>query len=198
MTNVWYVSYGSNISTARFDCYVRGGTPAGGRYRYGGCRDRTPPVRQRPVFIDGGIYFAKHSLTWGGGIAFLDPAVPGRVAARAWLITLEQFADVCAQEMRAEIGTVQVPLNELRDKGSHAYGPGHYETLLHAGDLEGRMMLTFTAPERITPETAPTQAYVDTIADGLQETHGWSSEEARRYLDAARPHPGIAEPVQRE
>ena len=185
MTHVWYVSYGSNMSADRFARYLYGGTPVGGARCYPGCRDRTPPGGDRAVFIDGAIYFAERSLTWGGGIAFLDPHANGRVPGRAWLITVEQFADVCAQEMRFAPGAVTVPVDRVVDAGTHALGPGYYETLIHVGALEGHPMVTFTAPRPLTPRTVPSEAYVDTIVAGLVETHGWSRGEARRYLWAA-------------
>ena len=45
---VWYVAYGSNMSAARFGCYISGGRPPGARRTYLGCRDQSPP---RPVHV---------------------------------------------------------------------------------------------------------------------------------------------------
>ncbi len=73
---VWYVSFGSNMSSARFACYVSGGTPSGGAHTYPGCRDKTLPRTTRPVWLAGGVYFALRSQVWGGGMALYDPELP--------------------------------------------------------------------------------------------------------------------------
>ena len=38
-------------------------------------------------------------------MAFYDPATPGPVAARGWLITVQQLADLMTQEMHDEPGS---------------------------------------------------------------------------------------------
>lgn len=96
---VWYVSYGSNMCAHRLNCYLAGGTPAGARHTYPGCRDHRAPRRATGCELAGGVYFAMESAAWGGGRAFYDPDLPGTAAARAYLITPEQFADIAAQEM---------------------------------------------------------------------------------------------------
>src|SRR4051812_46926456 len=99
MEYVWYVAYGSNMHADRLTCYLAGGQPAGAGRTYPGCRDTRPPRDTAPVLVPGGIYFALESLTWSGGMAFYDPDLPGEVAARAYLISAAQFADIAAQEM---------------------------------------------------------------------------------------------------
>ena len=187
-TPVWYVGYGSNLSAARFDCYLRGGVPLGGRRDYRGCRDRTPPRIDVPLWIDGSIYFAGRSVTWGGGMAFLDPDACGRVPARGYLITAGQLSDVCAQEMRRPVGSIDLPVDTIVAHGRQVCGDGHYDLLLHLGDrpTDGPVdapMLTFTSPRRL-PSTPPSQSYLDMIAAGLVETHGWSFERATAHLAA--------------
>src|SRR6187431_3816575 len=81
MAQVWYVSYGSNMSWRRFACYIEGGTPPGGSRRNPGARDRRLPERIIPVDLPGTVYFAGESPQWGGGVAFYDHATPGRTAA---------------------------------------------------------------------------------------------------------------------
>lgn len=78
---LWYVAYGSNLFRERFRCYLSGGRPAGGARHYPGCRDPRPARAELSVTVPGGIYFALTSQTWGGGMAFYDPALPGRAAA---------------------------------------------------------------------------------------------------------------------
>ncbi len=188
---LWYVSYGSNMSRERFGCYLAGGTPPGGRRANPGARDATPPRDDAGVMLPGTTYFAGDSPQWGGGVAFYDHAAPGSTAARAYLITAEQLADVAAQEMYLPPGddtVVEVTARPL-DGGRHSFGDGHYETLVHVGDHEDRPMLTLTAPHTVDAvlHTVPSHAYLATMATGLREAHGWDEERAQAYLDALTP-----------
>lgn len=184
---VWYVSYGSNMHSGRFACYLAGGTPPGARLSFPGARDPSPPRKTRGHQLPGGIYFATESQTWGGGRAFYDPTLPGRAAARAYLITAAQFADVVAQEMYRPPGA-DLDLGEVIASGRTSLGPGRYETLLCTGEHDGHPVLTFTAPwfaADVEP-LAPSAAYLRMLAGGLAEAHGWDLREAAGYL-AARP-----------
>jgi len=186
---VWYVSYGSNLSAARLACYLEGGTPPGGTRVNPGARDATTPERSEPVDLPGTTYFAGESPQWGGGVAFYDHDTPGRTAARAYLVTPGQLADIAAQEM------YRVPLDgdpleavvvSGIDGGRHVLGPGRYETLVVAGRLDGRPLLTFTSPHgaAAVAHTRPAPAYLATMAAGLRESRGWSDAECAAYLDA--------------
>ncbi|WP_414942816.1 histone deacetylase [Amycolatopsis sp. cmx-11-51] len=173
------------MNAGRFGCYLAGGVPDGGTRLHPGCRDRRPPVDSRGCELPGGIYFATMSPVWGGGRAFYDPALPGRAFARAYLIAAGQFADVVAQEMYSEPGT-DLDLAPVLAAGAATLGPGRYETLLHAGDLDGHPILTFTAPwaaHEVAP-VAPSAAYLRMLATGLCDTHGWTLGRAARYLAA--------------
>lgn len=146
MRLVWYVSYGSNMHADRFTCYIEGGTPDGGNRNYPGCRDRTAPRDTRSLSVDGRVYFATESPVWGGGRAFYDRHMSGDPTfVRAYLITEQQFSDVCNQEMYRPPGT-DLDLSEVLANGRAEFGPGRYETLIHLGDNDGYPMLTFTAP----------------------------------------------------
>ncbi len=70
---VWYVTYGSNLSEARFRCYLGGGRPVGGTRLYTGCRDPRSPRRRVSLEVPGGLYFAGESSVWSGGRAYFDP-----------------------------------------------------------------------------------------------------------------------------
>jgi hypothetical protein len=180
---VWYVSYGSNMCTNRLNCYLAGGRPAGALCTYSGSRDRRPPRRVTGYELAGGVYFATESATWGGGRAFYDPDLPGPAAACAYLITVDQFADIVAQEMyRAP--AEDVDLGPMLATGRVELGPGRYETLLHVGDLDGQPLLTFTAPWRAVdvPWAAPSAPYLRMLARGLQEAHGWNVHQVGGYL----------------
>lgn len=185
---VWYASFGSNMHLGRLRCYLAGGTPPGGARAHPGCRDPRPPVRSVPVTLDGLLYFATHSPVWGGGRAFYDPDAAGETTpARAHLLTAGQFSDVVAQEMYREPGT-DLDLTEALRDGRSRLGPGRYETLVCAGELAGRPVLTCTAPwgSGDVPWTVPSAGYLRHLAAGLVEAHGWSAERAAGYL-AARP-----------
>src|SRR5690348_12905923 len=101
---VWYVSYGSNMCADRLGCYLAGGVPAGASRGYSGCRERRAPLRSTGYRLAGGVYFATESAVWGGGRAFYDADLPGTAAARAYLITSGQFADIASQEMYRATG----------------------------------------------------------------------------------------------
>ena len=195
---VWYVSYGSNMSRSRLDCYLVGGRPPGARRTYPGARDHAPPVADAAVELPGRLYFAGESSVWGGGVAFYDHDAPGPTPARAYLITIDQFVDVAAQEMHrhpsADDPLAHVLAEGLPD-GRHVAGPGRYETLIMVGTREGLPMLTFTAPHgsvEVT-HTPPRPNYLAMLADGLREAHGWDSRRSAAYFDS-RAAPA-AEPV---
>ncbi|GGM31226.1 hypothetical protein GCM10012279_57650 [Micromonospora yangpuensis] len=187
---VWYVAYGSNLYAARLGWYLTGGCPPGGRRTYPGCRDGRAPRRTEPVLIPGGVYFAGESRAWTGGMAFYDPRLPGRAAARAYLVTVGQFADIAAQEMYRPPGS-DLDLVAAAATGRVTLGPGRYETLLGVGRLDGVPMLTFTAPWTAAdvPWTAPAPVYLAMIAGGLREAHGWPARRITAYL---ADRPGVA------
>ena len=186
---VWYVSYGSNMSSARLAVYLDGGVPVGGTHHNPGARDSTTPRHDVAVDLPGALYFAGNSRQWGGGVAFYDHDAPGGpTAARAYLVTAGQFADVAAQEMR-RVPEQNDPLEEVViggiDGGIHHVGPGHYETLVEVGRLHGAPMLLFTAPHGIdhVEHTRPAPAYVATLALGLRESRQWDQRQVEAYLD---------------
>ncbi|MGK5445695.1 histone deacetylase [Micromonospora sp. URMC 105] len=188
MDLLWYVAYGSNMHATRLGWYLAGGRPPGGLRSYPGCRDCRPPRRTAGVLVPGGVYFAGESRTWTGGMAFYDPELPGTAAARGYLLTAGQFADIAAQEMHrppdADLDLIAV----AADAGRATLGPGRYETLLRVGVRDGVSMLTFTAPWRAAEVqwTPPAPVYLRMIAGGVREAHGWSVARTVDYL-AGRP-----------
>lgn len=187
MERVWYAAYGSNLSRDRFGYYLAGGRPAGASRSYPGARDRTPPTADRALMLPGRLYFAWESPTWTGGVAFYDPAVGegfAGVAARAYLLSVQQFSDVAAQEMHRPPGDEVDVVGLLAHAPVATLGPGRYETLHQVGELEGLPVVTFSAPWTIgtAPLNAPSTAYLRRITDGLREAHGWSTEQVCDYL----------------
>ena len=184
MDQVWYAAYGSNVSLTRFTHYLEGGQPEGASRGYTGARDPSEPLDDVPVTLDGEVYFAWDSPTWGGGIAFYDPDASGSAAGRAYLVTGEQFSDVASQEMRQPVGR-DLPLTQLfQESRTAVLGPGRYETLHVVGEIDTIPVVTFTASwgHESIDLNAPGAAYVRTIATGLAETHGWETSEVCDYL----------------
>ncbi|WP_031468433.1 hypothetical protein [Sciscionella sediminilitoris] len=183
MDQVWYASYGSNMSAARFGCYLYGGTPIGGTRRHPGCRDTRAPADDQALELPGGVYFAGESRNWTGGVAYYDPELTGTAYARAYLVTGEQFADVAAQETGREPGAEIDVAAVVRD-GRLSLGPGGYETLLCLGERDGHPIVTFTAPypAAAVEHTVPAAAYLRTLAEGLVQSREWTPEKAATYL----------------
>ncbi|GAA4660758.1 histone deacetylase [Gordonia humi] len=190
---LWYVSYGSNLCADRLACYLRGGRPDGGLRDYPGARDPAPPVDSRAVTLPGGIFFAGESRTWRGGMAFYDHTVAGPAPAAAYLITVEQFADVAAQESDREPvadGPVEAAVRDprlLRDDGdTHVVDDGLYGRLLRVATVDGVPALTFTSVHGTdsVDHTAPSTAYLAMIGRGLRETHGWTDDRIAAYFAA--------------
>jgi hypothetical protein len=192
MDQVWYVAYGSNLALARFTCYLSGGQPQGGARMYPGCRNPAAPARTEGVLVPGSLVFAGASKVWGGGSAFYNPHAPGRLAARAYLVTPDQLGDVAAQEMwREPGGTFALELTALLPDVAelHTLGPGRYETVVRLGELDGMPMYTVTHGTVADLEpVAPTASYLRWIATGLIEAHGWELARVVDYLHAA---PGV-------
>lgn len=190
--HVWYVAYGSNMSSARLACYIQGGCPPGGSRTNPGARDRTLPARSVPVDLPGSLYFAGESPQWGGGVAFYDHTRAGRTAARAFLVTAGQLADIAAQEMY-RLPAAGDPLEELvlapLQDGRRSLGDGRYETLVEVGRHEDLPLLTFTAPHGFdaVEHTRPAPAYLAMMADGLRESRDWDEEQIAAYLDSIAP-----------
>ena len=185
---IYYAAYGSNLSRERFDVYLRGGIPTGGAHTYPGCRDQSAPADDRPWECDFELRFGGSSQTWGGGVAMIDePRGDTPVKLRLYLITLEQFADVVAQENWLEPGAVD--LSDVAFAPHHVIGPDHvYRVVLQIGELDGRPVLTVTQ-DPSAPTAAPTLRYLRHIAQGLREAHGLSDEEIAGYLVT---RPGVA------
>lgn len=114
----------------------------------------------------------------------VDPEVADRTTlARGYLITVQQFQDVLAQESWRDIGD-EVDLTAAIDRGSSVLGSGHYDLVLCVGHRGGHPMLTFTTPRPIRhiERNAPGPAYEATIVAGLRQSHGLSEGSAKAYI----------------
>jgi hypothetical protein len=179
-TRIWYAAYGSNLSLERFGCYLRGGRPAGGSRTYSGCRDTCEPLRIERTEIAAELAFGGTSQTWGGGVAFVDPTGEG-TKARLYLITLEQFADVVAQENWLDPGSLEIALADESNLGDDL----HYGRVLGLSEFEGDPVLTVTRHHG-TQTARPSPAYLRYVASGLAESHELSPSEIATYLASKR------------
>lgn len=196
--DVWYASYGSNLSRERLDCYLAGGHPPGALRAQPGARDPRPPSDDRPVELPGRLFFAGESTTWGGGTAFYDHGAPGPTAGRAFRVTIAQLTDIAEQEMhrapRAGTG-LEAALAAGLD-GVYRAGPGRYETVVAVGRLDGLPMYTVTSPHGhdAGPQESPSPAYLATIRAGLAEAYGWDRPRIDAYLAARLPRGAVVRP----
>jgi hypothetical protein len=181
---VWYVAYGSNLSRERFCCYLRGGRPKGNERDYPGCRNASDPMDDFGLLIAGGVYFAGRSSGWRAGMAFFDPEDSGEVAARAYLITAEQFVDVLAQETRQSPG-MALDLEPAFRGERYSTGVGGYPILVRVGERGEVPLMTFTRDWRTAATVAaPSVSYLAAMATGLREAHRWSPTQIDHYLSA--------------
>jgi len=174
---VWYIAYGSNLSSARFGQYLER------------CRDTTGPRRWAALEVPHRLLFARTSSRWGGGgVAFLDPlpTLGVRTRGRGWLVTWEQFADVLAQECGLPVGSLDATALPVATLIAH---PGHwYGCIVPLGRHDGWPMVTFTdeAAADLVP-SGPGPAYRAVITEGLAEAYGLTSEEAAAYIATHSP-----------
>ena len=147
-----------------------------------------------PVDLPGALYFAGHSPQWHGGVAFYDhDAEGGPTAARAYLITAHQFADIAAQEMY-RVPQEGDPLAEVViggiDGGRHHVGPGSLRDARRGGSARGRRRCCCSPPRTgvdHVEHTQPSPAYLAMLADGLRESRQWRDEEVEAYFERVVP-----------
>ena len=178
-TLVWYACYGSNCARDRFLVYLTGGRAKGADHDHEGARNDAPPIADGPVVFGTNICFVGHSARWNGAPAFLEHrAAPTGALGRRYLITLEQFADVHAQENRIRPGGLEFPDDILdlapgqqRTVVDGAYGA--YGAVVALDPVDGHPTFTFTAPTppEQRPPAPPSAPYLATILHGLREIH---------------------------
>jgi len=198
--HVWYCSYGSNLSKDRFLTYIKGGTPDGSASSHPGCRDKELPLEDIPIRFDGRMHFSGSSSRWGsGGVAFMDNNDNlGRALGRAYLITMEQFDDIAAQENGRGVGTITTKADEAITNGSSILlATGLYGNLVHIGDYKGAPAFTFTGD--FSAEQAllgsfedkkanyikinePSPNYIRVIGSGLKETFNLTIDQQVDYV----------------
>ena len=182
---VWYVAYGSNLDCNRFMCYIRGGTPKGSSKREIGCRDKGDPLDSQPYQIPYKLYFAKSSLRWNGGIAFigLSRDEDDYTLGRAYLISDQQFNDVVAQENG--LATITIDYDDVVLKGSKEILKNRmYGELVFLGYKDGHPVFTFTSNSDMPNGgfAKPSKEYINTLVTGLMDIYQMSQSEAEEHV----------------
>jgi len=168
---VWYVSYGSNVSKERFLCYIMGGQPKGANRSHAGARDKSLPIDDKKVTIDGWErYFGSESTVWGGGIAFIRPNNKDSFTGRAYLITKEQFRDVWIQEISGdpENSPEEINFEEVKKVKEMDLSDSKYGRIVYLGDYNKQPLFTFTSKKE-QPTNQPNKNYLNQINKGIAE-----------------------------
>ncbi len=198
-THVWYISYGSNLLLERFLVYILGGTAPGGKRSNPGCRDQTPPLKDRAFEIPARLYFGGQSVTYDGGVAFIDHSHKGATTkARGYLVSLEQFWEITTQENSWQSLPSSLPsISDIRRRSTlhlkhHEVdtkrGHGKYSRIVYLGEHEGHPMLSFTAARVCKTLRRPSPLYLQTIVHGLRQSHQLSASELTDYLHKTTPN----------
>ncbi len=183
---IWYASYGSNISTERFMCYIQGGKPEGATRTYQGCVDQSPPIEQNPIKIPHELYFAKSAGVWnGGGVCFINPEKNENAdtLGNMYLITRQQFMQVVQQENYTN-ESVEIDFDKAQNEKSLIVRENSwYGNLLYLGVKDNAPIFTFTNKNFLSKEiNSPNPHYLKTIINGLIATHQLSQSELETYF----------------
>ncbi|KAJ9567321.1 hypothetical protein OSB04_003287 [Centaurea solstitialis] len=165
--DVWYASFGSNMSESRFRCYIEGGQAEGMRRPCKGAADKSEPKEVLWKIVPHRLFFGRESTsTWGpGGVAFLHPAssdqektfmclyrITYAIANISLLLfILEQFNDVLLQEnLCTDTNSPFFDLSALdsieneKNISLEALKDGWYHNVLYLGKEKDIPILTMT------------------------------------------------------
>ena len=185
-----YVSYGSNLYSARFNVYITGGKIEGNTRTYLGCQDKTLPEWKKAYVLNGSIIMAGTSSLWGGGVAFYNPDGEGQTLASGYLISVEQFNDIVSQENGGEAGGITINFEELLQNGEANIG-GKYGKIIYLWSENSIPLVTFTYGDSFHKLTfnPASNSYLDVIRRGLKETFKMGKKEIETYLNYANSAP---------
>ncbi|HSW79249.1 MAG TPA: M20/M25/M40 family metallo-hydrolase [Candidatus Saccharimonadales bacterium] len=193
---VWYATFGSGLDKERFMKYVEGGRPEGASFVLPGCRDKTPPIKDLFISLPYELYFSGNTDRYmdAGGMANLDVkrSAKSHTIARAYLITIEQFEDIAAQE-NYQGKPVRLPLTKAINAGyspiANIEGDSVYDVLLYGGTRDRIPIFSLTSLRPRISYAVPGPAYTHFLCKGLSQNPKLNTESAVDYL-ASRP--GIA------
>ncbi|KAD1436644.1 hypothetical protein R6Q59_029043 [Mikania micrantha] len=206
--DVWYASFGSNMSEPRFLCYIQGGQAEGMKRPCRGAVDKTKPKEVMWKTVPHRLFFGRESTaTWGpGGVAFLNPEsnYQEKTFICLYKITLEQFNDVLLQEnVRIDTSSPFFDLNALdsieyeKTISLEALKDGWYHNVVYLGKENDIPILTMTCTHTAVegfksgkiPICAPPKEYADTLVRGLVQGKQLSEDEAVAYIQEATTKP---------
>lgn len=168
---VWYAGYGSNLSSKRFECYIRGGLCAENMVTYKGCTDKSGWRSDYFETFPGNLYFGNRSHSWNNyGVAFFDPDIAHKdpVVMHLYNISYGQLLDIQEQE----------------GKSPNWYGR---MVILGISPIDGAPIITLTSETRRV-ESTPMAAYCDMMAEALTKEGGFPSKEVCKYLKRCENH----------
>jgi hypothetical protein len=187
---VWYASYGSNMRWKRFKGYIDGKPVPGVARVPQGSSDPTPPSAVEAIELPQGLYFGAQSFNWlddegnerGAGFTTLDERPKGALG-RAYLITLNQFMDVVAQENGMPVGSLApLDIDKVKDaKNVEMFPEDLYSHLQYGGEMMGDPIMSFTGNHE-HDLSHPSDGYAWVIGQGLIEAHGLREEQAAEYI----------------
>ncbi|CAI9281499.1 unnamed protein product [Lactuca saligna] len=206
--DVWYASFGSNMSESRFRCYIQGGQVEGMRRACKGAADKSQPKEVLWKTVPHRLFFGREStVTWGpGGVAFLNPQTNNhdKTFMCLYRITLEQFNDVLLQENVSSDTTSPFfdlnALNSIENENNislKALKDGWYHNVVYLGKEKGVPILTMTCrvdqvegfKSGKIPLRPPAKEYADTLIRGLVIGKQLSEDEAIAYINEASTKP---------
>lgn len=119
------------------------------------------------------LYFADHSTSWNGAIAFVKRAASdAHTYGRMYLISYGQFNAAVRQENSRNVpGDIIVPPYENLDGQDQwpVNGVRLYGRIIKTGTHDGHPILTLTGDNPVVGQ--PSEAYIKTIVAGLEETY---------------------------
>lgn len=158
---IWYACYGSNLSSARFTYYLKGGTYENKHYT--GCSDQRLWKETHWCKVNGKMYFAKQSPRWNNsGVAFYTSKAKGQTIMRLYKITRDQLEEIKIQE-----GT-------------------WYDDIKYLGFAEDGYPIYTITSKKIQPQNPPSEKYSALIFKALTEECGMTDSTASSYLNSCR------------
>ncbi len=109
---IWYVAYGSNLYSRRFQEYLTAINHQG------------PFPISKPYSIPHHIYFARYSEKWKGGVASLNHLEEGFAYGKAYLITFDEFGKIQDKEFFYPI-VVKLPTIDEKPVLTFTQTPNH-------------------------------------------------------------------------
>ncbi|HSW65737.1 MAG TPA: M20/M25/M40 family metallo-hydrolase [Bacillota bacterium] len=192
-TYIWYATYGSGLLKENFMYHIQGGRAKGSSRTFVGTSDPTPPKKDSFMSLPYPLYFSGSCPAWGGGghISILpEPSPSAHTIARAYLITVEQFEEITAQQNDRR-SIQKLPFKAAMQHGHATISEegAHYDELVYCGTKDDIPVFTLTAVKPELPYMPPTPLYTSLLFRGLSENTDMDPEKAVDYMLSM---PGIA------